>query len=41
MTWIKPEYSKKQVRKAGDVLIGKSEKLSFDEASKILSNWRG
>ena len=41
MTWIKPEYSKTQVGKAGDVLIGKSDKLSFDEASKILSNWRG
>lgn len=37
---IIPEYSKKQVRKAGEVLIGKSDLLSEDEALNILSNWR-
>lgn len=40
MTWIQPEYSKKKIGKAGEVLIEKSSDLTKEEASHILSNWR-
>ncbi|WP_242031208.1 RelA/SpoT domain-containing protein [Anabaena sp. FACHB-1237] len=39
--WIEPEFSKKQIRKAGESLIGKDEKIGIDDALIILSNWRG
>jgi len=37
---IKPEYSKNQVKKAGEVLIGKENDMSEEEALAILNNWR-
>lgn len=41
MRWIQPKYSKKKVRKAGDVLRSKhATKKDLTEAYEILSNWR-
>ncbi|MCP4102963.1 MAG: (p)ppGpp synthetase [Lentisphaerae bacterium] len=47
MEWIKPEYSKKQVNKAGDLLTPREEfkhysggKMPLVDAIKILFNWR-
>lgn len=40
--WIKPIYSKKKIRKAGEVLKGKSyDSMTYELADNILSNWRG
>ena len=41
MNWPKPEYSKKQVNKAGDILC--NYKRTYEEylwATKVLNNWR-
>ncbi|HEC91374.1 MAG TPA: (p)ppGpp synthetase [Candidatus Atribacteria bacterium] len=46
MKWIKPKYSKTRIRKAGELLLraiaDRSDQLpsGFDEALKVLSNWR-
>lgn len=39
--WIKPEYAKERIKKAGEVLIGKENpSITIDDAFKIVSNWR-
>lgn len=41
MTYICPQYSKKAVSRAGDVLVlGKSGTEEYDEALKVINNWR-
>lgn len=37
---IEPEYSKTQIQRAGEVLIGKYDKISVEDAINILNNWR-
>jgi putative GTP pyrophosphokinase len=39
--WIKPEYPRKKIGRAGEVLIGKeNQSFTIDHALAIVSNWR-
>lgn len=41
MKWIKPEYSKSKINRAGDILINKdNSERENDDALKVLDNWR-
>lgn len=41
MDWTKPQYTKSDINRAGDILINSSSsEIQIDEALKILDNWR-
>jgi len=40
MAWAKLNYSNKQIKRAGNVLAGRDDSMSYAEAMEVMNNWR-